>query len=65
MCEPDNNKFYKIEELVPPTQKTLKEARGYVVADYQDRLDEQWIQQLRKEYKVDINYDVFERIIKD
>jgi len=56
--------FLKIEKIVPPTEKTLKEARGYVVADYQDHLEKQWIEELRNAYKVEINQSVFDSLIK-
>ena len=54
----------KIKELLPPADKTLKEARGYIVADYQDELDKSWVDQLRKEYKVKINDKVLKDLIK-
>ncbi len=56
--------FIKIEEMLPREQKSLKEARGYVIADYQDALEEQWIQELRKKYKVNINQEALKSIIK-
>ncbi len=57
-------KFYKIEAILPAGPKTLKEARGYAVADYQDHLEKEWVEALRKEYKVKINKPVFESLIK-
>ena len=59
-----NIKFVKIEEILPPRAKTLDEARGYVVADYQDYLEDQWVEQLKKEYDVDVNPQVFESMVK-
>jgi peptidyl-prolyl cis-trans isomerase SurA len=55
----------KIEELLEPRIKTLDEARGYVVADYQDYLEDQWVESLRKEYKVKVNEDVFEELVQE
>lgn len=57
-------KFVKIEEILPKGLKTLDEARGYVVADYQDYLESQWVEELRKEYEVDINQKVFDNLVK-
>ena len=37
------DQFYKIEKVIPPTTKTLTEARGYVVADYQEFLEKKWM----------------------
>ncbi|MEN0050260.1 MAG: peptidylprolyl isomerase [Bacteroidota bacterium] len=56
--------FTKIKEILSPTNKTLKEARGYVVADYQDHLERKWVEELRKEYDVKINKRVFNKLVK-
>jgi len=50
---------------VPPQEKTLEEARGYVIADYQDYLEEKWVKSLAKSYPVKIKKDVLNSIIKD
>ncbi len=56
--------FLKIEQIVPPTPKTLSESRGYAVADYQDFLEKKWILDLRKEYPVVLNEAVLKTLIK-
>ncbi len=56
--------FMKIENMSPAVDKTLNEAKGYVIADYQDYLEKQWIEQLEKEYKIKVNNKVFEKLIK-
>lgn len=56
--------FMKIEEIMAPRPKTLSEARGYAVADYQDYLEKKWIDDLHKEYTVKINEDVLKGLIK-
>ena len=56
--------FMKIEKIIEPTPKKLSEARGYVVADYQDFLEKQWLSELKKAYKVQVNKKVFKRLIK-
>lgn len=56
--------FYKVEKILPPAEKTLKEARGYVIADYQDYLDKKWLEELKADYKVEVNQPVFEGLIK-
>jgi len=57
--------FTKIEEILEPTTKTLDEARGYVVADYQDYLEKELLKELRKKYTVDVNDDVLKGLIKE
>lgn len=46
------------------TTKTLDEARGYVVADYQDFLEKKWNKELRAKYPVKVNDKVFKGLIK-
>jgi peptidyl-prolyl cis-trans isomerase SurA len=57
--------FHKIEKILPPSEKTLKEARGYVIADYQDFLDKKWLEELRSTYKIETDQAVFEGLIKE
>ena len=47
-----------------PTQKSLDDARGYVVAEYQDYLEKQWNEQMRSKYMVVTNQDVFKSMVK-
>lgn len=56
--------FLKIEKLIPAGPKTLDEARGYIIADYQDYLEREWVKELRQAYAVEINDDVFQSLIK-
>jgi peptidyl-prolyl cis-trans isomerase SurA len=55
--------FYKIETILPPAPKALDEARGYVIADYQDQLERDWIEELSHRFKVKVNKKVFESLI--
>ena len=59
-----SSNFFKIETLLPAQEKTLKQARGYVVADYQDFLERQWIEKLREKYKVTIDDEVLKSLVK-
>ena len=45
------------------TTKTLDEARGYVVAEYQDYLEKQWNEKMRREYPVKVNDKVFNSMV--
>lgn len=56
--------FTKIEEVLPSENKSLDEARGYVVADYQDALEKSLIEDLRKEFKIDVKKDVLKSLQK-
>lgn len=56
--------FYKVEELLPARNKELKEARGYVIADYQDKLEREWVSTLRKQFPIKVNKKVLSKLIK-
>jgi peptidyl-prolyl cis-trans isomerase SurA len=47
-----------------PTQKTLDEARGYAVAEYQDALEKTWNASLRSKYPVKVEEQVFQSMVK-
>lgn len=57
-------KIFKIKEIISPIEKKLKEARGYVVADYQDFLEKKWVEELEKEYEVVVNKKAFKKLIQ-
>ncbi|MEY4108292.1 MAG: hypothetical protein RL181_2634 [Bacteroidota bacterium] len=61
-----NNLFYfmKVGKVIPSSPKALSEARGYIVADYQDHLEQQWVESLRKAYEVKINQSVFDKLVR-
>ncbi len=48
--------------MLPPTAKTLEEARGQYVSAYQDELEKQWIKSLRKQYKFKVNKQVLKTV---
>ncbi|SEQ96431.1 peptidyl-prolyl cis-trans isomerase SurA [Neolewinella agarilytica] len=56
--------FYKVEELLPARNKELKEARGYVIADYQDKLEREWVEMLRQQFPIKVNKKVLSKLIK-
>ncbi len=57
-------KFYKIKEVIPAGPKKLSEARGYIVADYQEELEKKWVASLKDTYKVKIKKSVVRSLIK-
>lgn len=61
---PDGKGFMSVEKLIPPTPKSLDEARGYVIADYQDQLEKEWVASLQKKYPVSVNEDVLMSLVK-
>ncbi len=59
------DKFYfvnKVKKVLPAGQKTLDETKGKVINDYQQYLEDNWVSDLKKEFKVSINQDVFTKL---
>lgn len=53
-----------LDNLSGPTPKSLDEARGYIIADYQDFLEKEWVSSLHQKYKVEVNKEVFESLVR-
>ena len=56
--------FSIITGITPAHPKSLNEARGYILSDYQVELDKEWVKTLRKRYPVKINEEVFEQLVQ-
>ncbi len=54
-----------INQILPPAPKPLNEIKGYVVADYQDALEKEWIAELKQKYPVSVNEAVFRSLIRN
>ena len=50
-----NLKIYWIEEIIPAGYQELSEIKGLVISDYQDFLEEEWVEKLRKNSKIKVN----------
>ena len=62
----DNNSVMisVVDKVLEPMPKELSETRGYVISDYQDFLEKEWISRLEKKYAVNIDWDVLYSLIK-
>ena len=47
--------FVEIEELQDPRPRTIRESRGQITSDYQEYLEENWLNELKEKYPVEIN----------
>lgn len=52
----------KVNKLLPARAKTLDEAKGRVINDYQQYLEENWIKSLKSEFNIHVNQDVFSEL---
>jgi peptidyl-prolyl cis-trans isomerase SurA len=53
-----------IHDVLEPTYKQLNETRGLAISDYQNYLEQQWVEQLRQKYPVSVNAEEINKIIK-
>ncbi|MBO4588739.1 MAG: peptidylprolyl isomerase [Bacteroidales bacterium] len=51
-------KIYVVEQITNPGLKSLQEARGYYITDYQNELEQELNKRLRQKYNVKIHQDV-------
>jgi len=54
----------KVDKVLPAGVKTLEECKGKIVNDYQQYLEQRWVDDLKQEFTVKINKDVFEKVKK-
>lgn len=53
-----------VKKIIPEGVKSLDECKGKVVNDYQQNLEQGWVDDLKKEFTVKVNTDVFDKIKK-
>ena len=53
-----------VKKILDPSPKTLDEARGIYIADFQNELEARWIERLKKRYPVKVNEAVLKSIVK-
>ncbi|NOT36963.1 MAG: hypothetical protein HOP11_06265 [Saprospiraceae bacterium] len=56
--------FKKVEDFLPKANKSLDEARGFIIADYQEYLEAVWINELKNKYRVEINNETLLNLVK-
>ena len=59
-----NNSYHVIfvNDVYPETQKNFDEARGQVISEYQQVVEERWLRELEEKYGVSINQEVLQQI---
>ncbi len=63
----DKNHFVivSVREIMEPSLKELKDAKGLVINDFQKELESNWTTELRDTYKVKVKKKVLKRIINE
>jgi peptidyl-prolyl cis-trans isomerase SurA len=52
----------KVNKVIPSGYKTIDECKGKLVNDYQQFLEQNWVTELKKEFTVKVNQEVFEKV---
>ena len=59
----DNYYFVvNIKEVKEAGDKDFQDCKGKVISDYQQFLESNWVNELRKEFEVKVNQDVFNKV---
>jgi peptidyl-prolyl cis-trans isomerase SurA len=62
--ESGNIVIVQVLRLLDQEPKTLDEAKGYVISDYQEFLEDRWVEELRAKYPVVVHQEVFQSMIR-
>ncbi|MFY7811006.1 MAG: peptidylprolyl isomerase, partial [Flavobacterium sp.] len=54
--------YYHLKKIIPSGPKEFENCKGKVINDYQNFLESTWIDNLKKEFKVTVNQEVFTAI---
>lgn len=55
----------RVNKVLPAGEKTLEECKGKAINDYQQYLEENWVSDLKKEFTINVNQAVFEKVKKE
>lgn len=61
-----NDAFHivKVNDVLQESEKTFEEAKGRVISEYQEVVEEEWITNLREKYTVDVNAKTLKKVKK-
>ena len=49
-------------KVIPESEKTFDECKGKIINDYQQYLEQNWVNELKKEFTIKINQTTFEKV---
>ena len=55
----------KANTIIESSPKTFEDAKGKIISDYQAFIEENWLDSLRKKYKVEVNQETLKRVKKE
>jgi peptidyl-prolyl cis-trans isomerase SurA len=58
----DSFHVFNVKQLMSKTYKTLDEAKGTIINDFQNDIEKNWVNSLKQQFKVVLNEDVLEKV---
>jgi len=62
--EADMYNYYQVLEILPERERNLEESKGFVIAGYQEKLENDWVSKLTKKYPIVVNEMTFNSLVK-
>jgi peptidyl-prolyl cis-trans isomerase SurA len=53
----EDNEVMRVEQVLPPSPKSFADIKGLVVGQYQAILEREWLEELHKNNRIEIDYD--------
>ncbi len=60
----DNNVFFFVHSVVKPEPLPLDEIRGLVISRFQEKMEREWVEKLKKDYSVKVDKEVLSELIR-
>ncbi|MFO8068203.1 MAG: peptidylprolyl isomerase [Bacteroidales bacterium] len=54
--------FVYINDILEPDYKNINEVKGMVIADYQNYLENKWVEELREKYDIQVNESLLNKV---
>ncbi len=64
MLADSSYQFVRITRIASPEPKSLKEAKGFIISDYQEYLEKSWLTELRQKYPIVVNEQVLKGLVR-
>ena len=61
----DGTAIYNVIEIVPESLRSFEDSKGFVIAEYQEFLEQKWIEVLREKYEITIDQTVLMGLVKN
>lgn len=64
MLADSSYQFVRITRIAAPEPKSLRETKGFIISDYQEYLEKNWLTELRQKYPIIVNEAVLKGLVR-